>query len=61
MIAHGWDDVFLDLEPERGLKAGERWRDRRTLSQKARAAELGAIGLRAARRLAEHLTRAGGL
>jgi hypothetical protein len=25
MIAHGWDDVFLDLDPERGLKAGERW------------------------------------
>jgi hypothetical protein len=28
MIAHGWDDVFLDLDPERGLKAGERWQDR---------------------------------
>ncbi len=25
MRAHGWDDVFLDLDPERGLKAGERW------------------------------------
>jgi formylglycine-generating enzyme required for sulfatase activity len=25
MIAHGWDDLFLDLDPERGLKAGERW------------------------------------
>ena len=23
--AHGWDDLFLDLDPERGLKAGERW------------------------------------
>ncbi len=21
----GWDDVFLDLDPERGLKAGDRW------------------------------------
>jgi hypothetical protein len=21
----GWDDVFLDLDPERGIKAGERW------------------------------------
>jgi hypothetical protein len=58
MIAHGWDDVFLDLDPERGLKAGERWRDRRTLSQKARAAELGAIGLRAACRLAPDLPSA---
>jgi formylglycine-generating enzyme required for sulfatase activity len=27
MIAHGWDDVFLDLDPERGLKAGERWQE----------------------------------
>jgi TIR domain len=25
LIAHGWDDLFLDLDPERGLKAGERW------------------------------------
>ncbi len=25
LISHGWDDVFLDLDPERGLKAGERW------------------------------------
>ena len=22
-----WDDVFLDLDPERGLKAGERWQE----------------------------------
>ncbi len=21
----GWDDLFLDLEPERGIAAGERW------------------------------------
>jgi WD40 repeat protein len=21
----GWDDIFLDLDPERGIKAGERW------------------------------------
>ena len=27
MIAQGWDDVFLDLDPERGLKAGERWQE----------------------------------
>ena len=25
LIGHGWDDLFLDLDPERGLKAGERW------------------------------------
>ena len=24
----GWNDVFLDLDPERGIKAGERWRKR---------------------------------
>lgn len=27
MVAHGWDDVILDLDPERGLKAGERWQE----------------------------------
>jgi TIR domain len=27
MKAEGWDDVFLDLDPERGLKAGERWQE----------------------------------
>jgi hypothetical protein len=25
LISHGWDELFLDLDPERGLKAGERW------------------------------------
>jgi formylglycine-generating enzyme required for sulfatase activity len=25
LVSHGWDDLFLDLDPERGLKAGERW------------------------------------
>jgi formylglycine-generating enzyme required for sulfatase activity len=25
--AEGWDDVFLDLDPERGIKAGELWED----------------------------------
>jgi hypothetical protein len=27
LVGHGWDDLFLvlDLDPERGLKAGERW------------------------------------
>lgn len=27
MIAQGWNDVFLDLDPQRGLKAGERWQE----------------------------------
>ena len=25
LAAEGWDDVFLDLDPERGIAAGERW------------------------------------
>lgn len=25
LAEHGWDDVFLDLDPERGIAAGERW------------------------------------
>jgi hypothetical protein len=25
LIAHGFDDLFLDLDPERGLKAGQKW------------------------------------
>lgn len=27
LSTQGWDDVFLDLDPNRGLKAGERWQD----------------------------------
>jgi WD40 repeat protein len=27
LASKGWDDVFLDLDPERGLKAGERWQE----------------------------------
>ena len=27
LLDNGWDDVFLDLDPERGLKAGERWQE----------------------------------
>jgi hypothetical protein len=23
--SEGWDDLFLDLDPERGIVAGERW------------------------------------
>src|SRR5271165_1413207 len=25
LAAQGWNDVFLDLDPERGIVAGERW------------------------------------
>jgi hypothetical protein len=25
LAAQGWDDIFLDLDPERGIAAGERW------------------------------------
>jgi TIR domain len=25
LAGEGWDDVFLDLDPERGITAGERW------------------------------------
>ncbi|SEN91656.1 WD-40 repeat-containing protein [Nitrosospira multiformis] len=27
LLDNGWDDVFLDLDPVRGLKAGERWQE----------------------------------
>lgn len=27
MKDEGWEDVFLDLDPERGIKAGDRWQD----------------------------------
>lgn len=27
LIDEGWNDIFLDLDPERGLKAGERWQE----------------------------------
>jgi formylglycine-generating enzyme required for sulfatase activity len=33
LLAQGWDDVFLDLDPERGIVAGSRWE--RTLNQAA--------------------------
>jgi hypothetical protein len=25
LVAERWDDLFLDLDPERGIAAGERW------------------------------------
>jgi tetratricopeptide (TPR) repeat protein len=27
LVANGWDDIFLDLDPERGIAAGERWKE----------------------------------
>jgi hypothetical protein len=27
LAANGWDDVFLDRDPERGIAAGQRWKD----------------------------------
>ncbi|WEJ17609.1 TIR domain-containing protein (plasmid) [Sinorhizobium sp. K101] len=33
LVAEGWDDLFLDLDPKRGIVAGERWE--RALNQAA--------------------------
>ena len=27
LAANGWTDVFLDLDPERGIVAGQRWKE----------------------------------
>jgi hypothetical protein len=27
LTANGWDDVFLDLDPDRGIVAGQRWKE----------------------------------
>jgi hypothetical protein len=27
LLDNGWSDVFLDLDSERGLKAGEQWQE----------------------------------
>src|SRR5215813_4095715 len=27
LAANGWKDVFLDLDPERGIAAGQRWKE----------------------------------
>ena len=27
LVTNGWDDIFLDLDPERGIAAGERWKE----------------------------------
>jgi hypothetical protein len=28
LVARGWDDLFLDIDPHRGLVSGQRWLDR---------------------------------
>lgn len=28
LVARGWDDLFLDIDPQRGLVSGQRWLDR---------------------------------
>jgi hypothetical protein len=38
LISCGWDDLFLDLDPEGGLKVGERWQA--ALKQTAERCEL---------------------
>src|SRR6202163_3434837 len=27
LVANGWDDIFLDLDPVRGIVAGQRWKE----------------------------------
>jgi len=40
LAKNGWDDVFLDLDPERGIVAGQRWKD--ALQKAAQRCENGA-------------------
>jgi formylglycine-generating enzyme required for sulfatase activity/S1-C subfamily serine protease len=37
LVGEGWDDLFLDLDPQRGIAAGERWE--RALNEAARRCE----------------------
>ena len=37
LVAEGWSDLFLDLDPDRGIAAGERWE--RALNEAARRCE----------------------
>jgi TIR domain len=37
LVGEGWDDMSLDLDPERGIAAGERWE--RALNEAARRCE----------------------
>ncbi len=38
LAANGWDDVFLDLDPQRGIVAGQRWKE--ALQQAAHRCEV---------------------
>jgi formylglycine-generating enzyme required for sulfatase activity len=38
LVDQGWNDLFLDLDPERGLKAGQRWQE--ALKQAAERCEV---------------------
>jgi len=38
LVAEGWSDLFLDLDPDRGIAAGERWE--RALNEAARRCEV---------------------
>jgi hypothetical protein len=38
LVEQGWEDVFLDLDPERGIKAGQRWQE--ALKQAAERCEV---------------------
>src|SRR5499427_4650252 len=38
LAAEGWNEVFLDLDPERGIAAGERWE--RALNEAASRCEV---------------------
>ena len=38
LVANGWQDIFLDLDPKRGIVAGQRWKD--ALQQAAHRCEL---------------------
>jgi len=28
LVSEGWDDIFLDTDPARGIRAGENWKQR---------------------------------
>src|SRR3954447_4384177 len=38
LVANGWQDIFLDLDPERGIVAGQRWKE--ALQQAAHRCEV---------------------
>jgi hypothetical protein len=38
LVEQGWNDFFLDLDPQRGLKAGQRWQE--ALKQAAERCEV---------------------